>query len=90
MRQVMPHRNNMSLHRNKSKRFLLGSAANARSATILQQQPQARKTAGGKERYEKQWFTCFRFARPVGDLTCIGMADMRLMQFRQDLSGGLA
>ena len=37
MRQVMPHRNNMSLHRNKCKIFLRRRGAIAGAVTILQQ-----------------------------------------------------
>ena len=37
MRQVMPHRNNMSLHRNKCKIFLRGREAIVAAVTILQQ-----------------------------------------------------
>jgi len=37
MRQVMPHRNNMSLHRNKCKIFLLEGTVIAEPATNLQQ-----------------------------------------------------
>jgi hypothetical protein len=45
MRQVMPHRNNMSLHRNKCKIFLLERAVIAEPATNLQQPAPAIKFA---------------------------------------------
>ncbi len=48
MRQVMPHRNNMSLRRNKCKIFLRGQTTNARCATILQQRFARPKKAGGE------------------------------------------
>jgi hypothetical protein len=50
MRQVMPHRNNMSLHRNKCKIFLRGRTVIAGTATILQQRAQTRKIVHVKNR----------------------------------------
>ena len=44
MRQVMPHRNNMSLHRNKCKIFLPARAVIALTATNLQQAAAASKS----------------------------------------------
>jgi hypothetical protein len=42
MRQIMPHRNNMSLHRNKCKTFLPPERGFVGPATILQHPAQTR------------------------------------------------
>ena len=59
MRQVMPHRNNMSLHCNKCKIFLRGRTVIARGVMILQQFAEAAKTVDVKNSIENNGLHVF-------------------------------
>ncbi len=70
MRQVMPHRNNMSLHRNKCKIFLRGREAIVAAVTILQQTDQARWSEWRNMYMRNNGLHVFQFlaaARPLAD-----------------------
>jgi hypothetical protein len=67
MRQIMPHRNNMSLHRNKCKLFLARCGVFWNSATILQHRVAATNSGqknNGRKNNALQVFEVFVDGRP--------------------------
>ena len=63
MRQVMPHRNNMSLHRNKCKIFLRRRGAIVRRRDDFATDRSDNMIGTEKYLHAKQWFTCIPIPR---------------------------
>ena len=87
MRQVMPHRNNMCLHRSKCKIFLRCFVGFAEGATLLQQlaspPTRARADMPSKNNVLRIWKRCFE-----PDFQRMGMADMQISRHSLAISGG--